>query len=86
MTARKFQQPEEGPTVRFSIYDRFFIEIERVSGRWRAFRPGDGTRRPEPDLVIPPDVDAASLQRFLEDVYHEYARPGHSVRRLDHSC
>ena len=52
-------------------------------GQWRAYRPGVGTRVRLNDLVIPPDVDAAELGTFLDDIYHEYGRSGEVVRLVE---
>ncbi len=68
--------------MKFDIYGRFVLEIIRRNGRWAVFRAGAGTRRPEPDLVIPPDIAEGELAGYLEDVYHELARPERGVRRL----
>jgi len=68
--------------ARFDIYGRFVLAIEREHGRWVAYRLGDGTRRRESSLVLPDALSEAELPAWLDDMYHEYARPGRSVRRL----
>ncbi|MCC5809049.1 MAG: hypothetical protein JJU06_01650 [Ectothiorhodospiraceae bacterium] len=68
--------------MKFDIYGRFVLEIVRVDGRWEVFRAGDGVRRPEADLAIPQALPADRLVAYLEDVYHELARPERVVRRL----
>ena len=68
--------------MRFNIYQRFVVEIIRKDGRWVAFRMGEGSKVPVDDLVVPQDFEASQLLTFLEDVYHEYARPGKSIELL----
>ncbi len=60
--------------MRFDIYGRFRLEVVREQGRWVAYRLGTGTRRPEPDLVIPENLLKAEMPSYLDDVYHENAR------------
>lgn len=69
--------------LRFSIYGRFVLEMVREHGRWTPFRVGDSARRREPELVIPSDLDASEVPGFLDDIYHELARPGETITRLD---
>lgn len=68
--------------MRFDIYNRFVIEIIRKDERWIAFRIGEGSKVPEYDLVVPQDLEASQLLTFLEDMFHEYARPGKSIELL----
>ena len=71
-----------GGLMKFNIYDRFVLEIQQIDGGWAAWRLGEGRKRPE-DLIIPPGFDPAGLITFLDDIYHEYARPGKVVTMLD---
>lgn len=59
---------------------------DRRSGRWQLSMAGaDGKRRPLTDILVPADVTTEeALLTFLNDVYHESARPGRKrIRRLD---
>ena len=69
--------------MKFNIFDRFVLDIIRQDGRWTAFRIGQGTRVPVDDLVIPADMDVSGLITFLEDMFHELARPEKEIRKLD---
>ena len=69
--------------MRFCIYDRFIIEILREDHCWTAFRLADGKKTPERNFVIPQDLDASDLVIFLDDMFHEFARPGTSIKKLD---
>lgn len=69
--------------MKFSIYDRFVLEIIRKENRWAAFRIGEGVKVPEENLVVPQDLDTSELITYVEDVYHEFAQPGTSIKVLD---
>jgi len=69
--------------MKFSIYGHFELEIIRQNDRWLAFRLGEGVKRPEPDVVIPPDIDETELLSFLDDIFHELATSGTLIRQLD---
>ena len=68
--------------MRFDVYKRFTLEIIREDGRWRAFRVGEGKRRPERDLIIPGELPVSEMAGFLDDHYHEYAMPGGRIEAL----
>jgi hypothetical protein len=63
--------------LRFDVFGRRVDVVRRGDG-WTAFYPGtDGKRRAARDITIPPDVDAAALQQYLDDLRHEWATPEH---------
>jgi hypothetical protein len=66
----------------FDVYGRFQIEVLKTPGGWAAYRSSPGLRVPYPDLVFPAGLDDSELERFLDDHFHEYARPGQAVRRV----
>lgn len=68
--------------MKFNIYDRFVIEIIRKEKRWVAFRIGDGYKVPEANLILPHDLDEEELITFIEDIFHEFARPGKSIEKF----
>ena len=67
---------------RFDVYGRFRIEVVRDGDRWVAYRLGVGTRRLDDGIVVPGSVSSEELRGFLEDLLHEYARPGHTLSPL----
>ena len=67
----------------FDIYGRLKLQILREDGSWVAYRIEPGKRMKWPTLAIPTSLDAAELPEYLDDLYHEMARPGQSVRRID---
>jgi hypothetical protein len=69
--------------MRFDVYGRYRIEVERRGGRWVVLRVGDGTRVPLPDVAIPPDVPPERVEQHLNDLLHELAAPGRELRRVD---
>lgn len=61
--------------LRFDVFGRE-VGVVREDGRWRAVFVGrEGKNRPAPGIVIPPEVRACELARFLADLFHEFARP-----------
>ena len=60
----------------FDIYKRFELEILRVNGRWVVYRNRNGTRRADWSIIIPHELREDELVSFLDDFFHEYARPG----------
>lgn len=69
-------------TMIFDIYGRFRIEVQKTGGGWAAYRRSDGLRAPYRDLVFPADLEESGLEQFLDDHFHEYAQPGHVIRRV----
>ena len=69
--------------MRFDIYGRFELEVVREQGRWVAYRRAGGMRCPDHDVVLAPELADDDIAGFLDDLFHELAGPGQSVRRLD---
>ena len=67
--------------MRFSIYDRYELEIIRRDDRWQVRRI-DGTKQRPADIVVPPDLPADAIAVYLDDLLHEAARPGEQIRKL----
>jgi hypothetical protein len=63
--------------LRITVYGRS-IFAERGAGGWQLSLGGtEGKRRPLTGIVVPQDlVSQDDLVRFLQDIYHESARPG----------
>ncbi|NHC43670.1 DUF7661 family protein [Motilibacter aurantiacus] len=66
----------------FDVYGRLRLEIVRDGGQWRVYRLGDGTRRPDPDVVIAPEVSEDRLLDVLAAEFSGYGEPGRTIRRL----
>jgi hypothetical protein len=69
--------------MRFSIYGRYDLDVERRNGRWLVYRRGLGTRREDPTVFLPADVDKNDIAAYLEDLLHEEGGPGRVIRRID---
>jgi hypothetical protein len=69
--------------VKFDVYGRFQLEVQREGELWVAYRLSPGKRVKVNDLIIPPSFRASEIAVYLDDLYHEAARPGEVVRMLD---
>ena len=70
--------------LRFDVYGRYVLIVERHGGNWRILQVGDdGKRGLRDDIVIPGDLSADGIAQHLDDLLHESAHPGARVRRLE---
>lgn len=69
--------------MRFDIYGRYELEVSREGSRWKVFSVGAGKRELLNDVVIPDDVEQQEITTFLDDLFHELAKPGKAIRRID---
>lgn len=68
--------------MKFDVYGRFTLEVQRENDQWRVYRLSPGKRVPEPGIVLPATLDSAEIGQALDDLFHELARPGQCVRQL----
>ena len=68
--------------MKFNIYGRFQVEVRREREAWIVYRAELGKRTKLHDIVVPPDLAAAEIATYLDDVYHEYASIGQTVEQL----
>ena len=68
--------------MKFDVYGRFQLEIVREGERWTVYNLAQGKRSVARDVVIPPEVTSGERATYLDDLFHEAATPGNSVRRL----
>jgi hypothetical protein len=54
----------------------------RDGSTWKAFSVGEGKRVPLDDVVIPANAKEEELQTYLDDLFHELATPGRTIRRV----
>lgn len=66
----------------FDVYGRFQLSIERSGETFIAYRQGGGVRRRDTDIVFPLGITEDELTVYLDDLFHEYASPGASIRKL----
>jgi hypothetical protein len=69
-----------GGTMKFDVYGRFQIEVLREDDRWVAYQIAPGKRTKMTTFAVPQEIQtSAEIARYLDDLYHEVARPGQSV-------
>ncbi|WP_137176151.1 hypothetical protein [Massilia sp. HP4] len=68
--------------MKFNIYGRFQIEVQRENGAWVAYRLDPGKRGQLDELVIPSELETHDIATYLDDIYHEYAGFGQNVERI----
>lgn len=68
--------------MRFDIYGQQELDVIRDGGGWKVYGVADGKRILLSDVVIPAEVEESEMSTFLDDLFHELARPGKTIRRL----
>ncbi|MCP5153717.1 MAG: hypothetical protein H6983_06105 [Ectothiorhodospiraceae bacterium] len=69
------------PPIDLDVFGRR-VRVERDGDRCALYLGNDGKRRPAPEIVVPPDLPAAEVERHVADLCHEWATPRHpEVRR-----
>jgi hypothetical protein len=69
--------------VKFDIFGRFRIEVTRESGQWVGYKLEPGKRLKWSELAIPSALDPAEISGYLDDLYHESAQPGQTIREIE---
>ncbi len=69
--------------MRFDIYGQQQLDVVRDSDGWKVYGVGDGKRVLLNDVVIPSEVEENDIPTFLDDLFHELARPGKTIRRIN---
>ena len=67
----------------FDIYGRFKLEVLREADGWVAYRVEPGKKMKFPELAIPASLSAEEVAEYLDDLYHEMAKPNQTVQRID---
>lgn len=68
--------------MKFDIYGKFELLIQREGNQWIAYRTGNGLRRKEDNLAIPSSLSESEILTFLDDIYHEWATPDKTLRKI----
>ena len=68
--------------MKFDVYGRFRLEVQREGDRWVAYKLENGKRLRWPDLIIPSMLDASEISKYLDDLFHEVSKPGDRVREI----
>ena len=69
--------------MKFDIFGRYRLEVIRKDESWVVYRVDNGKRRTEFDIVIPSSMRAVEISTYLDDLLHELAHPGATIRRID---
>lgn len=66
--------------MKFDVYGRFQVEVRWEDDGWVAYRIAPGKRSKVTSFAIPREIQTSTeIARYLDDMYHEVARPGQSV-------
>lgn len=65
--------------VKLDVYGRFRLEVIREGAAWSVYRLEPGKRIAVPELGIPASLTQEEVVAFVDDLYHEMARPGQNV-------
>ena len=66
--------------MKFDIYGRFQLEIQRQNANWVVYRIELGKRAKLDDIVIPATLEEPQeIAIYLDDLFHELSGPGDSV-------
>ena len=68
--------------MKFDIYGRFHVEVRREHDEWIVYRAELGKRARLNDVIVPPQLGADEIATYLDDLFHEYAGIGQTVKRL----
>ena len=68
--------------MRFDVYGRFRLEVQRENDSWVVYRLSLGRRIKLDDLIVPNVLAAEEIATFLDDIFHELSGPGQSVKIL----
>jgi len=71
--------------VKFDVYGRFQVEVQREGGEWVAYKLALGKRLVWGELVIPSTLESSEIATYLDDLWHEAAKPGQMVREIGES-
>ena len=70
--------------LKFNVFGHLVVVTASDNG-WAVFHVGaEGKRRPAKDILVPSNVPPAEVERYLDDLCHEWATEHHpKVERLD---
>jgi hypothetical protein len=69
--------------MRFNVYGRFHVEVQKEDGAWVVYRLEAGRRARLADVVIPASLtEPREIATCLDDLLHELSAPGDRVEIL----
>jgi len=69
----------------YDIYGRMQMEVICCDQSRIAYRVVSGRRQLETDFVIPDGYTAEQICIYLDDMFHEQAKPGQEIRLISYS-
>ncbi len=60
---------------RFDVYGKMILCVTRSHGHWEVRQLVADGKRMLSDVVIPPAIQVESLERYLEELFHEWSTP-----------
>ena len=66
--------------MKVNVYGRFTLDVVREGKQWAVYRLEPGKRIKVRDFVVPSSLREAEIGTFLDDIYHELAKPGQTVQ------
>ncbi len=66
--------------MKIDVYGRFQLEVLHENGRWVAYQLEPGKKIKLRELIFPEDLRPEEVPTYLDDFYHEMARPGQNIR------
>ncbi|MDD3182290.1 MAG: hypothetical protein PHD48_05765 [Alphaproteobacteria bacterium] len=73
---------EDTITFLYDIYGRMQMEVVCRDESRTAYRIISGRRHLERDFVIPDGYSESQIRTYLDDMFHEMARPGQEIRLM----
>lgn len=65
--------------MKYDLFGRKVIEVTRMDEQWQvAYCGSGGIKRMANDIFIPAELAPEEIARYLADLFHEWARPGHA--------
>jgi hypothetical protein len=68
--------------MRFNIYGRFQLDVQRENDSWEVYRFESGKRAKVNDVVIPSNLEAEEIATYLDDIFHELSGRGERIELL----
>ncbi len=69
--------------MKFDVYGRFLVEVIRRGEDWEVFLLEPGRRARMTEVAIPAETPIEKIPYYLEDLWHESALPGKTVRPVE---
>jgi hypothetical protein len=68
--------------MKFNIYGRFQVDVQRENDTWEVYRLELGKRARMNDIVIPSTLESDEVATYLDDIFHEFAGHGQRIELL----